>query len=135
SPDNNLLAYGVDNVSRRQYTLHFKNLQTGELLRDAIRNTDGKAVWADDSKTAFYTAKNPVTLLSEKVKRHQLHTDPALDAVVYEEKDNTNYISVSRAKSGKYIFIRSAGTLSSEIRMVRSDRPLTDFKVFQPRMK
>ena len=135
SPDNKLLAYSVDLVSRRQYTVHVKNLETGALLTDAIPNTEGGAVWAADNKTLFYTAKNPVTLLSEKIRKHKLGSDAATDPVVYEEKDKSNYIGVGKSKSGKYIFIYSSATLSSEARMIPSDQPDAAFKVFQPRMK
>src|SRR5690606_22956330 len=78
---------------------------------------------------------NPVTLLSEKIKRHTLGTDASTDAVVYEEKDNTNYIGVGKSKDGKYIFIQSQNTMSTEIRYLSADNPNGDFKVFQPRMK
>ena len=135
SPDNKLLAYSVDTVSRREYVIHIKNLETGELLKDKIIRTSGPAVWASDNKTIFYTSKNPVTLLSEKIKRHTLGTASESDAVVYEEKDNTNYIGVSKSKNDKYILIYSGGTLSSETRYIKADEPNTDFKVFQPRMK
>jgi oligopeptidase B len=135
SPDNNLLAYGVDMVSRRQYTLHIKNLTTGEIYKDAIQNTEGESVWAADNKTLFYTAKNPVTLLSEKIKRHELGADPKTDTVVYEEKDKSNYIGVGKSKSDKYIFIYSSATMSDEIRYIRADQPKDAFQVFQPRMK
>jgi oligopeptidase B len=135
SPDNKLLAYAVDTVSRREYVIQIKNLETGELLPDRIIRTSGSAVWAADNKTIFYTAKNPVTLLSEKIKRHTLGTSSDSDAVVYDEKDNTNYIGVSKSKNDKYIFIYSGGTLSSETRYIKSDDPNAEFKVFQPRMK
>lgn len=135
SPDNKLLAYGVDKVSRRQYEIYVKNLETGELLKDAIPNTEGDAVWAADNKTLFYTAKNPVTLLSEKIKKHKLGTDAKQDVVVYDEKDKSNYIGVGKSKSGKYIFIYSSATLSAEVRMVDANTPDEPFKVFQPRVK
>ncbi|MEJ5963017.1 S9 family peptidase [Pedobacter immunditicola] len=135
SPDNKLLAFGVDKVSRRQYTIHVKNLETGELLKDAIPNTQADPVWAADNKTLFYTAKNEVTLLSEKIKKHKLGTDAKQDAVVYHEKDNTNYIGVSKSKSGKYIFIYSGATLSSETRVLEADQPDKPFRILQPRMK
>ena len=135
SPDNKLLAYSVDTVSRREYVIHIKNLETGELLKDKIIRTSGPAVWAADNKTIFYTSKNPVTLLSEKIKRHTLGTASESDAVVYEEKDNTNYIGVSKSKNDKYILIYSGGTLSSETRYIKADEANTNFKVFQPRMK
>jgi oligopeptidase B len=135
SPDNKLLAYGVDKVSRRQYTILIKNLETGELLKDEIKNTEGAAIWAADNKTLFYTAKNPVTLLSEKIQKHKLGSDALKDPVVYEEKDKSNYIGVDKSKSGKYIFIYSSATLSSEARMIPADQPDAAFKVFTPRTK
>lgn len=135
SPDNKLLAYGVDTVSRREYTLHVKNLETGELLTDRVTRTTGDAVWANDNKTLFYTDKNPQTLLTEKIKRHRLGTDAKTDVVVYHEKDNTNYIDVSKSKNDKYILITSQATLSSEVLILDADKPEGTFKSFQPRLK
>lgn len=135
SPDNKLLAFGVDQVSRRQYTINIKNLETGEILKDAIINTEGGVAWANDNKTFFYTSKNPVTLLSEKIKKHILGADAKTDAVVYDEKDNTNYIGVGKSKNGKYIFIASQGTLTSEYKIVDADHPESPFKVFAARSK
>ncbi|WP_257666932.1 S9 family peptidase [Parapedobacter tibetensis] len=134
SPDNKFLAYGVDTVSRREYTIHVKNLETGALLTDAISRTTGGSVWANDNKTLFYTSKNPVTLLTEKIMRHILGSDSKTDIVVYHEVDNTNYIGVNKAKSGKFIYIYSGGTLSSETRYLDANNPLGTFKVFQPRI-
>lgn len=135
SDDNNLLAYGVDEVSRRQYTIKVKNLTTGEILPDAIENTEGDPSWAADNKTIFYTSKNKVTLLGEKIKRHLLGTTTDKDATVYEEKDKTNYIGVGKTKNDKYILITSQATLSNEIRILPANEPTGNFKVFQPRMK
>ncbi|MGA9649789.1 S9 family peptidase [Pedobacter sp.] len=135
SPDNKLLAFGVDKVSRRQYTINIKNLETGEIYKDAITNTQGAVAWANDNKTFFYTSKNPVTLLSEKIKKHQLGADAKTDVVVYDEKDNTNYIGVGKSKNDKYIFISSTGTLTNEFRMIDADHPESAFKVFSPRSK
>lgn len=135
SEDNKLLAYGVDEVSRRQYTIHIKNLETGEILKDAIVNTQADPTWANDNKTLFYTSKNPVTLLSEKIKRHVVGTDPSQDVTVYEEKDKSNYIGVGKSKNNKHIAVYSYATLSSEIRFIDAATPTAAFKVFQPRMK
>jgi oligopeptidase B len=135
SEDNRYLAFGEDLVSRRQYTIHIKDLQTGKILPDAIENTEGGPCWANDNKTIFYAAKNPVTLLSEKIKRHTMGTDAKKDVLVYEETDKSNYISVGKSKNNKYIFIASSATMSSEYRMVDANKPGESFKVFQPRMK
>ena len=135
SEDNKLLAYGIDTVSRRQYIIHIKNLETGEIYPDALHNTSGGAEWANDNKTLFYTENNQETLLTEKIKRHTLGATEAADAVVYLEKDHSNYIGVDKSKSGKFIFIVSQATMSSEYRILDANKPNGNFIVFQPRMK
>lgn len=135
SPDNNKMIFGVDQVSRRQYKLFLKDLKTGKITDLNISNTTGNATWANDNKTFFYTSKNPETLLTEKIMRHTLGAGADKDVVVYEEKDNTNYIGQGKSKNKKYIFINSSSTTSSEIRYIPADKPMEAFKVFQPRMK
>ncbi len=135
SPDNTKMIFGIDDVSRRQYKLFLKDLTTGKITDLNIKNTDGYAVWSSDSQYVFYGENNDVTLLTEKIKRHQIGKDSSKDDVVYEEKDKTNYIDVSKSKNGKYIFINSSATTSSEILYIEADKPLENFKIFQPRMK
>ena len=89
SPDNKIMAFGIDTVSRRQYTIYFKNLETNELLEDKLRNTGGSATWSNDNKTIFYTTKDPQTLRQNKVFKHVLGTDQSDDILVYEEEDET----------------------------------------------
>ncbi len=135
SPDNKLMAFGVDTVSRRQYALYVKNLETGVIYKDLMWPTTGNAVWANDNKTLFYTETNRTTLLTEKIKKHTLGANPQEDAVVYHERDNSNYIGVFKTRSEKFIFIRSGATLSTEYRYLNADQPGKAFTVFQPRQK
>lgn len=135
SPDNSKMIFGVDDVSRRQYKLFLKDLITGKITDLKISNTTGSATWANDNKTIFYTSKNPETLLTEKIMRHTIGTDPTSDAVVFHEKDNSNYIGQYKSKNGKFILISSSATTSSEVRFISADEPMSEFKVFQPRMK
>lgn len=135
SPDNQKLIFGVDDVSRRQYHLFLKDLKSGKITDLKIKNTTGSATWANDNKTIFYTSKNEITLLSEKIMRHILGTDSSKDTVVYDEKDKSNYIGIGKSKNDKFILISSAATTSSEVRYINADKPFDDFKVFQPRMK
>jgi oligopeptidase B len=135
SPDNTKMIYGVDDVSRRQYKLFLKDLSTGKTIDLGIKNTTGTATWANDNKTIFYTSKNPETLLTEKIFRHTLGTDSSKDALVYEEKDKTNYIGVGKSKNEKFIMIYSQATTSSETRYLDANDPNGTFKVFQPRIK
>ncbi|MBN8858762.1 MAG: S9 family peptidase [Sphingobacteriales bacterium] len=135
SEDNRLLAFAVDTVSRRQYDIYVKNLETGEILYEGIKGASGASAWAADNQTLFYTQNNPETLLSEKIRRHRLQSDASADVTVYEEKDPSNYIGVEKSKSGRFIYIVSQATLSSEVRFISADNPNDFFRVFQPRMK
>lgn len=131
SPDNKILAFGVDNVSRRIYTIMFKNLETGEMLPNEISGTTGSGAWGNDNQTYFYTSKNEVTLLSEQIYRHDLKE--ARSELVYEEKDNTYYIGVYKSKSDKYVIIWNSSTLSSDYWILDADKPKGKFKNFAPR--
>ena len=116
SQDNRLLAYSDDTNGRRQYTLRVKDLQSGKTLPDTIPGTAGYAVWADDNKTFFYIENDPETLLSTRVKKHVLGTDPKDDVLVYEETDDTFYMGVGRTRDDKYIVIGLDSTVSNETR-------------------
>lgn len=132
SPDNKILAFFIDTVGRRKFTLQFKDLQTGKLLADKIVDASGFA-WANDGKTVFYGKKDALTLRSYQVYKHQLGYDPAEDALIFEEKDEIYSSFVYRTKSKKYIIIGSGSTLSSEYRYIDADNPNGEFKLFLPR--
>lgn len=134
SMDNNLLAFGVDTVSRRKYTIYVKDLNTGEILEGHIPNTTGGSVWANDNKTLYYTVKDS-TLRPHKIFKHVLGTDPAKDVEVYHEFDNTFSTGVYKSKSDKYIIIGSYSTLSTEYRILNANDPEGEFKIFNPREK
>lgn len=133
SPDNQWLSYGVDTLSRRFYKIYFKHLISGKVLEQTIPNTTGGVAWANDNKTVFYTSKNKVTLLGEKIYRHKAGTDSKLDKLVYEEEDETFYNGVYRSKSGKYIIIYNSSTLVSDYHILSADNPDGQFINFTPR--
>ncbi len=133
SPDNKILAFGEDIVSRRIYTIRFKNLETGEFLPDRIENTTASGAWANDNATYFYTTKNKVSLLSEKIWRHQLGSDK--DVVVYEEKDPSYYIGVYKSKSKDYILIWNSSTLVTDFHFLDANNPTGNFTQVTPREK
>lgn len=130
SPDNKILAFGEDTVSRRIYTIRFKNLETGEIMDDALTNTTGGAAWANDNQTVFYTTKDE-SLRPEKVFRHKL--GQTTDQEVYHESDETFVCGAYRSKSGQFIMIASGSTVSNEYRFLDANNPEGEFAVFQPR--
>ena len=133
SPDNQWMSYGVDLVSRRIYTIYFKNLVTGDVLKETIPNSTGSVAWANDNKTVFYTSKNEVTLLPEKIWRHKVGTDSAKDELVYEEKDESFYNGVYRSKSGEFIIIWNSSTLVNDYHILSANDPDGEFNNFSPR--
>ena len=134
SPNNNLVAYGVDTVSRRKYTIYFKDLATGKIYNDQIPNTTGGATWANNNKTVFYAEKDS-TLRSHKIFRHELETEITNDVEIYHEADFTFGTTVYKSKSKKYIMIASYSTLSTEFRYLEADNPTGNFAIFNPREK
>lgn len=134
SPDNNLLAYGVDHVSRRQYTIYVKDLNTGEHLSDTIVNSTGQSVWADDNRTLFYVNKDPETLRAAVVMKHILGTPSSEDQVVFDETDETFSVYLGKTKSKKYITITSNQTLTTEVRLIEAANPGGEVMIFAPRM-
>ena len=135
SHDNSLLAFTEDAVGRRQYTLRFKSLATGELLPDVVPNVEEGVVWAADNRRVLYVEKDPVTLLGLRVRVHELGTDPAHDPVVHEEEDEAFYTAVGLTKDRRFLLIDSSSTVTTEVRYAPLDDPALAFKVFLPRSR
>ena len=123
STDNGLLAFAEDTVGRRQYTLKVKDLATDKMLADVVPNIEPEIAWADDNKTVFYIEKDPVTLLSKRVKAHVLGTPASADKLVYEEKDDSYYMTVARTSDDKYVCIVLQSTTSDEQRCTSAANP------------
>ena len=132
SDDETIMAYGTDTVSRRNYTVRFKDLKTGKLYKEQIKNTEGGSyAWAADNQTFFYIIRDQKTLLGYQVWRHVLGTDVKSDVLIYEEKDNQYYMGLFRMKSKKYIAIGcDHNGVASEYRLLDASKPLGEFKVF-----
>ena len=133
SLDNKMLAFAEDFVSRRIYTIRFKNLETGEVLPDVLTNAQAGGAWANDNLTYFYTTKNEVSLLSEKIWRHKLGSSTSNDVMVYHETDPSFYIGVYKTKSDQYIVIDESSTLVSDYHILDANNPTGEFKQFTPR--
>ncbi|EKB03212.1 hypothetical protein HMPREF9711_02539 [Myroides odoratimimus CCUG 3837] len=135
SEDNQWVAFGVDTVSRREYTLQVKNLVTGEISPISIEKTTGSSTWAADNKTLFYSGKDEVTLRADKIYKHKLGTAITEDVMVYFEEDDTFDTHIFKEKSRKYLVIGSESTLTSEYRILESHNPDGEFRVFQERVR
>ncbi|MES3081939.1 S9 family peptidase [Sphingomonas faeni] len=134
SPDNRRVAWAEDTIGRRQYVLKVKDLATGATIADTLSNIEPNVVWADDNKTLLYVEKDPVTLRGYRVKAHVLGTPVASDRLLYEEKDDTYSMEVSRTSDDKFVCIGVGSTVSDEQRCAPAAAP-TNFAIVAPRAR
>lgn len=118
-----LLAWAEDTLSRRIYTVRVKDLSTGAVLPDRLEGTSGALAWASDDRTLFYVRRDPATLRADQLWRHELGTDSAADVLVYQELDDTFWLSVRRTKSKRWVLLSAHSTLSTEVLAIDAFHP------------
>ena len=133
SPDSKLMAWALDTVGRRKYSIRITDLATGKPYPEGLADVTGNLAWANDSRTLFYTRQDPVTLRAHQVWRHRLGSDPEDDVLVYEEADPTFSVAVWRTRSGEYVLVHSEQTLASECRFIDADDPEGELRLVAPR--
>ena len=74
-------------------------------------------------------------MLPYKLYRHEIGTNQDQDIEVYEEKDDTFYLSVGNTRSMDYIEVNISSTTSSEVRLIDSKFPETQPEIFLTREK
>jgi oligopeptidase B len=134
STNQKILAFAADDVGRRIYTIHFKNLETGEILEESIPEVTGNFVWAADNLTLFYSKQDPETLRSHRIYKHSLGSGPSEDQLIFEETDEEFSCMVHKSKTEEYLFIHSESTNSSEMRFLKSIQPSGEFQLLQERI-
>ena len=135
SPNNRILAYSFDTLSRRLYSIKFFDLKTKKHFKETIKNTTGSITWANDNKTIFYSKKEDKTLRVNKIYRHQLNSDVKNDILIFEEKDEHFSTGIYKTKSQEYLIIASRSTLTSEMRFLNANTPNEEFQLFTKREK
>lgn len=133
SSDGRQLAWVEDTVGRRQWRMRFKDLDSGVVAAEYIDNVQPNIAWANDNRSVLYIDKDPQTLLGERVKKHVVGTDPAADALIYEETDNSFYMTVEKSRSGRFLMIGLNSTVSSEVWVADASDSNLNFEVLLPR--
>jgi oligopeptidase B len=134
SRDHHLLAYSTDTSGSEKFLLRIKDLTSGKLLPDTIKNTAASIAWANDSRTLFYLqlddANRPYRLF-----RHVLGQDPKKDTLIFEEKDQRFELSLQKSRSRRFIFLVAESETTTEARYLDADDPTGDFRVLSPRIQ
>ena len=133
SEDGRLLAYTDDSVSREEYVVRVRDLESGATLPDEITGNDASVVWANDNETLFYVRREPGTLIPNRVYRHRLGQDPEDDTLVFEETDDRYSVDIGKSRDGRWIVISSNQTLSDEVLLVDANQPASEPRIVLPR--
>ncbi len=131
SPDHHLLAFATDTNGSETYSLRVKDLRTGEMLPDRVENTYYGLEWGNDNKTLYYTvlddAKRPYQCFRHTLGEHD-------NELVYHEADEKFHLSLSKSRSGKFVFVDLRSQITSETRFMDADFAGGTFQVMSPRV-
>ena len=131
SPDHSRAAFAVDTEGRRRFSIQFLDLRTKSLLNDRIADVTSYCEWANDNETLFYVRQDPDTLRDHQVWRHTLGDDSAV--LVYQENNDANWVSIERSLSGRCLCIESGATIDTEVRVLSTEEPFGEARIFQLR--
>ncbi|HLI76676.1 MAG TPA: S9 family peptidase, partial [Acidobacteriaceae bacterium] len=125
SPDGRLLAYTTDNTGFRQYTLHIKDLETGDLLPDTAERV-GSLAWAADSQTLFYVTEDEQTKREDRLFRRVVgNTDPSTE--VFHEPDERFNLGIGRTRDREFLILGLGSHTTSEAWFLSTASPTGNF--------
>ncbi|HRI78494.1 MAG TPA: S9 family peptidase [Cyclobacteriaceae bacterium] len=131
SPNHNIIAFSIDTIGRRFYTIKFKDMTTGKMLPDQIPSTSGNLEWSNDNLSIVYSKQDPNTLRDDKIIIHTLGAG-GNDKLIYEEKDETLSTYVTKTKSKKYILVNSGRTDAAFSQFLDADHINSKLTVIEP---
>jgi oligopeptidase B len=132
SPDQRWLAYSTDFAGNERFTIQIKDLATGDTLPDEIPDTYAGCAWSGDGSVLFYVTVD-AAWRPYRVWRHRVGTPVDQDTIVFAEPDERFHVYISLSRSERFLLIRSASVLTSEVWMVDASTPDADFTVVAPR--
>lgn len=132
SPDGGRLAYSVDLTGDERFTLHIKDLSTGQELPDQISDVFYGGTWSADGDYVFYI-KVDASWRPYQVWRHRLGDPADGDALVYAEEDDRYWVDVELTRNRRAIQISVVSKLTSEVWLIDATQPASDPVVVAPR--
>ena len=115
------LAWAADRAGSEYYDIVIRDLETGEDSPEVITGTAGDYVWSNDSRSLYY-AEYDENHRPFRIRRHDIGTPQASDAIVYEEKDPGFFVGVGRTQSDRFIVIDAHDHQTSEVWLIDADR-------------
>jgi oligopeptidase B len=132
SPDQGKLAYSTDFSGDERFTLRVKDLRENRTLADEIPGTYYGCAWSADGEYLFYVTVDEAWR-PFRVWRHRVGTPAGEDVKVFEEEDERFWVHVGLTRSERYVVVRTASVLTSEVLLLDAATPAAQFRVVTPR--
>ena len=134
SPDHRLLAYSLDRDGNENFTIHFKDLETGEHLPDRIVGAAYSAEWGNDCRTLYYSTQDEAKR-SDKLHRHFLGSPQSEDELLYHEEDKLFSLGLSKTRDHSYLLLGLTSMETTEFHLLDADDASSSPRVIHPREK
>jgi oligopeptidase B len=134
SPDWRWLAYSTDFTGDERFTIRIKDLATGALLPDEIPGSYYGCSWSLDGSVLFYLTVDDAWR-AYRVWRHRVGTPAEQDDIVFEEADERFHVQVGHTRSERFIVVRTASVLTSEVWLLDAAAPDGGLAVVRPRQQ
>jgi oligopeptidase B len=120
-PSHQFLMWSADRQGSEYYTIRIRDLSTGKDIDDVVERANGGGVWANDSKSYYYSELDD-NHRPFQVRRHVVGTPQEADTIVYTEDDTGFFVSVGETLSRKYIVISAHDHQTSEAWLIDADK-------------
>jgi oligopeptidase B len=132
--DDRIMAWSSDTDGSERFTIHFRDLETGENLSDAIPGTLGGMVFSKDGQNLFYGLVNDNWRI-DRIMRHTMGTPAATDHTIYVESDPGFQAGVGMTHDRNWIVIAVGDNETSEVRLIPSNNPHAEPILVRARQK
>ena len=129
-----LLGYSLDLKGSEYYSIFIRNIKTGKLITEEIKDTSGSILFSLDDKYIFYS-KLDNNHRPRKIFRHKLGTPIQEDILIFEEKTEAFTVSIGLSSDEKYYFIVSSDHNTSEQYYFSANEQSPKPKLIQKREK
>jgi oligopeptidase B len=130
SPDHRLYAWAADEQGSEYYTIHFKDLATGEALGHQIDSAYGDFTFSPDSQWIFWIWRD------ENARPSKVFRRPARggeDVLVYEELDDGMFLGVGTTSDDSHVVIHVGNQETTEIWLIPAATPEAPPVLAEPR--
>jgi oligopeptidase B len=123
STDGRRIAYAVDVEGDERFALRVREIETGDLIDEAVTQIGYGAVWSLDGQYLFYTRMDE-SWRPHQVWRHRVGTAAQDDVLVFDEPDERFWMGIGSSRDDAWVIIQVGSKLTSEVLLLDAAAPL-----------